>query len=254
VKQLIFLLAIVLCGVSSSRAQGSLQEAVLAFDEGTVHLLEGDFSAALALYTEAEKLGWASPELFYNMGLANRRMNRLGPAVQYLEKAKRLSPDDAKILHSLGVAAHQQVDRFSVLPTPLLQKLHRGSLRILPILPAFWLGYLLGLAFVCLLVGKLLFGLRGEWWRQSRIVLGVGAFLFLAYALGSSAWPPNDTTAVILASEVQLRSQADESSEEVLRIHEGLVVKVENETMDWAWIEVSNGTKGWVSRTVLGSI
>ena len=231
-----------------------LNTAVQAFDEGTTSLLDGNFGAAIAAFEKADQSGWASAELYYNMGLAYHRLNRFGLAVQYLEKAKRIAPDDPKILHSLTVAAHRQADRFSQLPRPFWQKMHVWVENQLPIGVAFWIGIVLWFGLVALITGKLLSHWHGEWWRRARILLGVSSFLLIFYSLTTSAWPPTKERAVILSTEARMHDIADESSDEVLRVHEGLVVLVKNRSTDWALIEVANGSRGWVEANLLGTI
>ena len=236
-----------LCGFSSASGQTTLPDAVRAFDEGTVQLLDGNFQAAISSFEKAEQSGWSSPELFYNMGLAYHRMNKLGLAIAHLERAKRLSPGDPKIEHSLTVANHKQVDRFSQLPDPFWKKLRIWSARMVPIQIAFWFGLALWAGFVVMMVGKILLAWRGDWWRRSRIIVGTLAGVLIVHALATSAWPPTEEKAVIVATELRLRANADDAADEVIRVHEGLVVKVEERTTDWAMIELPNGTKGWVA-------
>ena len=243
-----------LCGFSSAVGQNALPDAVRAFDEGTVHLLDGNFQSAISLFEVAEQSGWSSPELFYNMGLAFHRMNKLGLAITYLERAKQLAPEDPKIAHSLTVANHKQVDRFSQLPDPFWKKLHTWSARVVPVHFAFWFGFALWVGFVALMVGKIVLAWRGDWWRRSRIVIGTLACILIVHALATSAWPPTQERAVIVATELRLRANPDDTADEVIRVHEGLVVKVEERTTDWAMIELPNGTKGWVALQAFVSI
>lgn len=231
-----------------------MQKAVQQFDAGTVALLEGNFQQAISLFGEAERAGWSSPELYYNTGLAYHRINKLGMAILYLERAKSLRPDDAKILHSLSVANHKQADRFSVLPPPFWKKFHRTVLRIFPITVSFWIGFICWTLLVVLWVGYLLRQWRGEWWRRSRYLLAVFALFFVGHALASSAWPPFTPQAVIIPSEVRLRAEASDDAEEIIRVHEGLVVSIETPALDWVYVEIPNGTKGWVPSTSIVGI
>ena len=79
----------------SARAQDV--DAVRLFDEGTAALMDGQFQDALRSFTAAEQSGWASGALFYNTGLAYYRLDELGQAIRYLEKARLLNPEDPRI-------------------------------------------------------------------------------------------------------------------------------------------------------------
>ncbi|MDA1028705.1 MAG: hypothetical protein O3B41_06595 [Bacteroidetes bacterium] len=244
-------------GSVSFQQEGStmlLEAAVQSFDEGNVQLLNGQFSAALELYTQADQGGWASAELYYNMSLAYHRLNKAGLAVLYLEKAKRLSPSDVKVLHALSVANHRQADRFSQLPDPFWQKIRLWLVNRISVFVAFGIGLSMWIGLIGLIIGKMLFGLRGDWWRRARILTGSFAFCLIFYALTTSAWPPIEEKAVILSPEAGLHELADNTSKEILRIHEGLVITVKNRSGDWAFVEVSNGSKGWVSTSLFETI
>lgn len=232
----------------------SVEEAVQTFDEGNAQLLSGQFAAAIQQYSKADQGGWASAELYYNMSLAYHRLNKAGLAVLYLEKAKRLSPSDEKVLHALSVANHRQVDRFSQLPDPFWQKLRLWLVNRISVFVAFGIGMGMWIGLVGLIIGKMLFGLYGDWWRRARILTGSFAFCLIFYALTTSAWPPLKEKAVILSPEARLHELADDTSKEILLVHEGLVITVKNRSGDWAFIEVSNGSKGWVSTSLFETI
>ncbi len=247
-------LVVVSAGLPQAVSAQEMQQAIQQFDAGTVALLEGNFQQAISLFGEAEKAGWASPELYYNTGLAYHRLNKLGMAIVYLERAKELSPDDPKILHGLSVANHKQADRFSILPAPFWKKIHRSVLRVLPITLSYWLGLFFWTALVSLWIGYLLKRWRGDWWRRSRSIVAMLALFFIVHSLASSAWPPFTAQAVIVSTEARLRSEALDESEEVIRVHEGLVVSIQAEALDWMCVEIPNGTKGWVRSTSLVGI
>lgn len=232
----------------------SLEEAVQSFDAGNAQLLNGQFASSIEQYVKADQGGWASTELYYNMSLAYHRLNKAGLAILYLEKAKRLSPSDEKVLHALSVANHRQADRFSQLPDPFWQKIRLWLVNRISVFVAFGIGLAMWIGLVGLIIGKMLFGLYGDWWRRAQILTGSFAFCLIFYALTTSAWPPLEEKAVILSPEARLHELADNTSKEILRVHEGLVITVKNWSGDWAFIEVSNGSKGWVSSSSFETI
>lgn len=233
---------------------GQMEQAVRLFDEGNIRLLDGIFVDALSSYEGAESTGWASVELFYNMGLVHHRLDNLGQSIRYLEKAKLLDPEDRKVLHALNVARNRQADRFSQLPVPFWKKLHIFSMRTIPVPVAFWLGTLAWIILVALLTAKLLLGYDSEWWRRARLVAGILAGVFILYAFSSSAWPPYKQQAVILLEEVRMREQADGNAEEILALHEGLLVTIRTRAADWSLVQIPNGTRGWIPSSTMADI
>ncbi len=236
----------------SAKAQ---QEAALPlFDSGTALLGDGQFLDALQQFEEAEALGWGSTQLYYNMALVHHRLDNLGQSIRYLEKAQVLSPDDPKVLHSLSVASSHRVDTFSELPDPFWRATHAWVLRTFPIFPAFWTGFLLYLILIGLIIGKYMHYLEGPWFRRARFAAALIGGALILHALTSSAFPPYDERAVVLSNQVSLLEQADSDSDEVLEVHEGLVVTKGNQASEWTFIQIPNGARGWVPSNTLGDI
>jgi len=238
----------------AGKTNAQVEDALSQFDAGTALLIDGQFSEALAQFEKIEALEWSSPELFYNMGLAHHRMDRLGEAIRYLEKARHLSPDDPRILHSLTVATSRRADSFSELPEPFWKRSQAWALRTVPITPAFWIGILAYLALIGLLVAKHVLFVEGDWFRRSRLAAGVVGGIFLLHAFTSSAWPPFNDRAVVLADRIELLEQADSEAEQILDVHEGLVVIIKAQASDWTFIQIPNGSRGWVPTNTLGEI
>jgi tetratricopeptide (TPR) repeat protein len=244
------LLLFLLTGVASAQPADIVQ----TFDRGTTALTDGRFSAAMDDFRAVEAAGWGSAALYYNMGLTWYRMDRLGEAIQYLEKARRLDDEDPRIRHSLSVAERRRTDRFSQLPDPFWRTAQAFTTRILPVRLAFGLGLLAWLGFGALWTWQLVSGVREVWIRrirQASLVLGLA---LLIHALLTSMSPPQPPRSVILDPSVVIREQASDQAADVLTIHEGLVVDVRSIAGEWTLVEVPNGTRGWIPTQTLGAI
>ena len=114
--------------------------AVRAFDEGTRLLNSGDFTGAVGAFDRAESLGYGSSALFHNRGIAHYRLDELGRAIQYLEKARFLSKSDATIHHSLDIVSSRMIDSYSQLPVPVWTRFQRTILNVVPIAVLMYLG------------------------------------------------------------------------------------------------------------------
>jgi len=129
-----------------------------------------------------------------------------------------------------------------------------SAAQILPPSTAFWIGIFAWFVFFGLLLGNLLFSLDGDWFRRGKSVAGVVAALLLVHSLGTSAFSPFDVRAVVIEEEIPLREQADPEAAEVVRIHEGLVVTREGSASGWVFIEIPNGTQGWIPESAIAGI
>jgi len=252
----IFLLILFLSALFSAPAPGLAQDSDILgyFDAGTALLVDGQFSDALEQFENAERLGWGSTELYFNIGLAYHRLDNLGQSIRYLERAKILSPNDPKVIHSLNLAKSRRVDNFSELPKPFWRRAHSWTARVVPIDVSFWTGFMAYAILIALALAKIILRLDGSWWRRGRFAAGVLGAALLIHAFATSAWPPMDQKAVVLASKVALLEQADAGSNEVMRVHEGVIVIMRTEVSDFTFVQIPNGGRGWVPSTVLGSI
>ena len=129
----IFLLTLFLAAGFSAPTPAVAQDSEILryFDAGTALLVDGQFSDALEQFEHAERLGWGSTELYFNIGLAYHRLDNLGQSIRYLERAKILSPNDPKVNHSLNLAKSRRVDNFSELPKPFWRRAHSRTARVL---------------------------------------------------------------------------------------------------------------------------
>ena len=248
----LFIAMLLLGATYSARAQDV--DAVRLFDEGTAALMDGQFQDALRSFTAAEQSGWASGALFYNTGLAYYRLDELGQAIRYLEKARLLNPEDPRIEHSLAVAERRQRDQFSVLPKPFWKKAQQGLVRIIPLQWAFLIGLMCWMAFVAGWPAKTVRALDGEWYRRGRQAALIAGLFLISHAMASSIVPAFPDRSVVLEETLVLREQASDEATAILEVHEGLIVEVRAEATNWALVKIPNGTRGWVPSAGLGDI
>ena len=249
-KRFIPILLFLLTSAAAAQPADLLQ----TFDRGTAALTDGRFAAAMDDFRTVESAGWGSAALYYNMGLTWYRMDRLGEAIQYLEKARRLDSEDPRIQHSLSVAERRRTDRFSHLPDPFWRTAQAFVTGIFPAGLAFGLGLLAWFGFGALWTWQLISGVRSPWIRRIRQVALVVGLALLTHALLSSLSPASPPRSVVLDPAVALREQASEQATDVLTIHEGLVVDVQSVAGEWTLVELPNGTRGWISSRTLGAI
>jgi tetratricopeptide (TPR) repeat protein len=248
------IVTIVLLCLTVLPARSQDAASVQLFDEGTAALIDGRFHDALRAFETVQTAGWGSDALYYNMAMAHYRLDNLGQAVRYLEKARLLNEDDPRIEHSLGIALQRQPDRFSQLPDPFWKKARQWFTKAVPARIAFLFGLLCWFGFVAGWLVRTVFHHDHEWLRRGRFVMLTAGLLLLAHALASSISPPHPARSVVLTDTLTLREQASQDAGSVVEVHEGLIVEVRTEAPEWRFIEIPNGTRGWVPSSTLGDI
>lgn len=230
------------------------QQATQAFDDATLLLTQGRYEEALAMYDEVQTMGVESAALWHNMGIAHYRLNHLGYAILYFERAARINAEHEAIKHSLRVARERQIDSFSSLPRPFWRTVQAAVLDTIPSRTWFTLGLVFLYAALLLHLLAVYGSMKIRLGRSIHVLLPVLAAICVLVALSSSLSPPRHETAIIVVPEATLLEQADSAAALVRVVHEGLSVDVRTRTQGWALIQISNGTRGWVPSETLESL
>jgi tetratricopeptide (TPR) repeat protein len=245
--------AVVLMTLIPSGIQAQ-EQAMVHFDRGTQALQEGRFREAIAAYDQARSSGHTSAELLHNTGVAWYRLDDVGRATLFLERASVLAPDDERIAHSLSIVQRLHEDTFSILPVPFWMRAHRW------ILDHVGSGVLFGVGASFLFLWGSVAGLRllaGRPVPQSRrlerwsLIVAVPALLLALY---SSAFPPWPDRAIVLAESVALTEQAASGSTPVEQLHAGTTVHIQARGDGWVLVRLTNGVEGWLPGDAIESV
>lgn len=238
-------------GPSAANAQ-VLESAVRHFDEGNIRFGQGDFLGALSNYERAIEEGFVSGALYFNMGNTYYRLDEIGQAIRYYEKAAEIMPRSPELIHNLEIVREQLVDQFSRLPEPFWKVWWRTVVRLFGITGLL----VVGLIFYFAAAAALALRIRGGQtpWRRRVLTLSlILAGVFVAAGFSASIDAQTASRAVVILDEVALL-EAPEGARSDLEIHEGLVVHVVESRDGWMEVRLPNGATGWVRRDTLGMI
>ncbi len=231
-----------------------IEAAVQSFDEGNDLYRTGNYQDAIDAYRKAIDGGYTSGALYYNLGNAYYRLDELGQAVRYYEKARLLTPENAELLHNLEIAAAKSIDQFSQLPAPIWVKWWRTTTARTGGKWFFWLGLLFYILAITIIVYRIRTSSRNPWVRRARAISVLLGLIFLVAAFVASVNSVATAQAVILVEQVDLKEEPDTASNTELAIHEGLVVDIIQNDNDWLEVRLPNGAHGWVPADVIGDI
>lgn len=230
---------------SFAAAQGGMSR---LFDEANVLYQQGDYAAALEKYSQIEGLGVTSSTLLYNIANCNYKLDQIGRAILYYERALALDPGDEDIEANLDIANQATVDKIAAPPGFALARWLKATLYLLPfdtviaILAAFYL------VSTALLISVILLR-RDDLRKASRIALfgSIGLVLLFAVLAGLQWWDSNNRIeAIIQVEQVTVRSSPGDGATEVFTIHEGTKVRIDQQTNGWIEIVLSDGKVGWI--------
>ena len=219
------------------------------FETATAAYTQGQYERAADEYQAILNAGHASGALYYNLGNAYARLDRLGQAIRYYEKARRLRPGDPRVAHNLEQVRRRAGVYPGVLPPRGLQGLVQGwSPLALFLAGGLLLGSGLAVAVVWTTPG------RTDSWRHP-LVWGpaAGGLLLVAVALGTSYVQSQERRAVVVAKQAPLRAAPTPTAADTT-LPEGTMVAIGSHRAQWTEVRLADGTTGWVPARALGDI
>ena len=235
------LLAAALCSALVAGEAAAQSAASGLYAEGNDLYRRGEFAAARLRYLAATETGVRDSRLYYNLGNACFKDGRLGEAVVWYERARRLAPRDEDVLANLRFVRRIKRDREEDGEGGFLYTAYMW-----PTLSELFAALSLSLAGLTAAASWRL--LRGS---GPAVVAALG--FCLAGALLSGAFAATrlhrDITlseAVVTASEGQTRSGPDRRQTPVFVVHEGTKVTVERREGEWILVRLANGLGGWL--------
>lgn len=216
-----------------------------------------DYAEALAHYQiELENTQKPSAALYNNMGCCYYRLYSVGEAVLFFERASRLSPKDADILHNLSLARIKTFDRIdtdALYPNPLWHHI------------ASFLGIKLSLTLAITATAFLCFGIicfflaRSRSWRRMGLYIAMGMIPFIVF-FNLTTWHlssayMNNNMAIVMSEESPVRQMPTGNATIRYTLHEGAKLRITGDAVgNWLPITIGTGKEGWISQGAISRI
>lgn len=249
-KRIIFALSIILATAFSAVALTTAQQADSAYNKE-------DYRMAIRLYLQAIDSDGVSPEIYYNLGNAYFRINELGRAVLYYQRALNLDPsmDDAR--SNLEFVKTRIIDKPED-DSSFLSNLHKRILAAFSPDAWAWIAF----AMFALLIGCVAVYIfsRNVMLRKTGFFGGFVVLVVTIYAVtiayqAATASKRTDM-AVVIVPTANLRSVPGATSDnKVIPIHEGTILEItdsltmqgETASPKWYDVKINNSTRAWVN-------
>lgn len=209
---------------------------------------KGRYDEAAYLYESVLKNHGSSDKVYYNLGNAYFKCDRLAPAILNFERALRLNPGDDDARFNLEMCQARIVDKIDPIGMFLIARWYHS------------LGNLLNsngwayasIVFFILFIGCLFayFFARRRWLKKSGFFVGILLLVFsslsLVYSAQSSHRITNPDEAILFTLSVTVKSSPDKSGTDLFVLHEGTKMKIRSVLGDWSEIELEDGNIGWL--------
>ncbi|MDR0412467.1 MAG: tetratricopeptide repeat protein [Dysgonamonadaceae bacterium] len=235
---------VLLFSFATASAQHPVEQANEAYSAG-------DFQQAAELYQSALEEYGASAAVYYNLGNAFYRLNRIAPAVLNYERALLFDPGNKDIRFNLEIAKLKTVDKIEPVGTFFLSEWYESLQNRRN--TNQWSAVAIGCFVLFIACLFLFFFSRKTGLKKAGFYAGAGLLLLClaanGFACGQKKKLTHRNTAIIFAPTITIKSAPDRSGTDLFILHEGTKVEITNTLGDWKEIETAGGNVGWIKKT-----
>jgi tetratricopeptide (TPR) repeat protein len=248
-----FILGILLMNSFILNAQGVSKE---SFEAGNAAYNEGDFTKAISFYEQTLEMGQHSAALYFNLGNAYYRLNKVAESIYYFEKAKQLDPDNNDIKVNSAFAKNMTIDAIEAIPESQLARIQKGifglfSITAWSVFALIWV-WLFALFFIAYLFVKA---------TDSKRIFFFLSLLFLVLFVGSLSisftldqQQKETQYAILFSNNIDIWSEPNQRGEIQFTLHEGTKIQLLEALDEWNKIRIANGSEGWIKNAEFKSL
>ena len=238
-------------------SSGFSAEPAALLDSASKAYSRGSFEKAAQCYEGVISSGYESAEVYFNLGNAYYKLDKIGMSVLNYERAKKLSPNDEEINFNLRLANQRTIDKIES-GTSLFLNDWWSSIKSMQTEKTWGIRsiicFSLFIFFLAVFItsGKIFTKQLGFWLSLICLVLSVISF-FITKSKYNDLIDKN--SAVILSSSVEIKNAPSNTGTKLFILHEGTKVStpqiISSPDGDWVMVGVSPEKVGWVKRSSL---
>ena len=219
------------------------------FDSANDFYKNEKFEKAIELYHQIASKGTISVELYYNLGNSYYKINKVGPAIYYFEKALKLDPTNEDAQNNLIFAKRLALDNIEELPKNIFQKINVNYLQQLSYNQ--WAIVSVVFSFLACILFLLLYFANSS--AKKRFYFGSSIVGFLLLVISFSItynqflFFKNNKEAIVFTETSAVKNAPTFNSEDVFILHEGTKVIVLDALDNWKKIKLADGKQGWIN-------
>ena len=243
VKKLIFLVIFSVLGMSYGQTNPEF-----LFNEGNKAYNAGNYENAISLYEQTLKMGKHSAEVYYNLGNANYRLNKVAESVYYFEKAKLMRPKDRDIITNSAFANNMTIDAIEKIPVSQIDQIRNSIIETFSFEIWTYFTTILLWIFTILFLAYLFF-IRA---RLKRIFFFSSLSILLLFILSFSITysidqnEKNKKFAILFSKQIDIWSEPNQQADRLFVLHEGTKMQLLDSLEEWQKIRIANGSEGWI--------
>lgn len=251
VNKLIFLIMLFVLRLSFSQTTPEI-----LFNKGNKAYNMADYENAISLYEQTIKMGKHSADLYYNLGNANYRLNKVAESIYYFEKAKLIKPTDKDIQTNSAFANNMTIDAIEKIPISQIDQIRNLIIEIFSFeiwayftITLLWIFTILFLAYLFLISSAL----KRIFFFCSLGFLLLFIFSFsITYSIDQNE--KNKKFAILFSKQIDIWSEPNQQGDRLFVLHEGTKIQLLDNLEEWQKIRIANGSEGWIKEALFKKI
>ncbi|MFC2110271.1 tetratricopeptide repeat protein [Bacteroidota bacterium] len=223
------------------------------FEEANELYRNNNYTEAIAKYKKVETKNTISSELYFNIGNAYYKLNKVAESVYYFEKALLLNPlnEDARV--NLVFAKRMTIDNIEELPKTVLQNIEEKFVQKLSYNQWAWLAVIssLAMAVFFMLYYFSYIPMRKRMYFVGTLFSIIVLITSLLITYKEFSVSKTKIEAIVFQESVSVKNAPTDTSDEVFELHEGTKVFVLDKVADWKKIKLADGKTGWINKEAI---
>ena len=238
-------IVILLFFISSSIGAQSVQK---LFDTANNLYKNGNYTEAIDTYKKIIDKDKISADVYYNLGNAYYKLNKVAPAIYNYEKALKINPLHEDARNNLIFAKRLTLDSIEKLPETFLQKLEKNFLQKLSYNQ--WAIVTVVLSFLAAILFLLFYFAEIPMKKRLFFLSSMLSFLLFIFSMAITIkeyhFAKNNKEAIIYATKTSVKNEPTLQANDIFTLHEGTKVTVLDSVDNWKKIKLADGKIGWI--------
>ena len=226
------------------------------FEKGNELYQKLEYDQAITAYESVLKTNKHSSELYFNLGNCYYKLNKAAPTIYNYEKALVLNPNDSEIRNNLKFAQKLTIDEIKEVPKVGFAKLIQKVTSEFHYNTWAWISVVISTAFLLFFIGyyfsQISFSKRlfffGMFLLVFLLLISVSAALF------EKSRYDNEKPAIVFAETAEMKNEPLKLSSNIIVLHEGTKVFVQETLGDWKKVQLTDGTEGWIEKNAIKEV
>lgn len=220
------------------------------FEEGNAFYNDAHYEQAIKKYESIIDNGQHSAELYFNLGNANYKLDRIAPSIYYYEKALQLKPNDKEIKNNIAFARNMTIDAIDAVPEVGFRKFTNNLSNSMTF--ERWGVISIGLVVLFVILFLAYYFSTTTTKKRLTFVSSMVILILVGFTLSFAFHNYNlikkDNPAIVFAQESQVKSEPNLRSTESFKLHEGTKVQILDTVNNWKKIKLADGKTGWIPK------